>query len=308
MHTEARGRWRFVLEDIVTGHKTEASDCEVSDHVDRVSLLAVTRGLEALEQPSRVTLVTTSRYVARGLQYGLVEWRENDYCWEHFGSIQPIRNSDLWRRVDVALRFHEVQCRWMSQDSPAKEEPAVVAAIAELPHGDQMAQTSPESSEIQKRESDADSPEPNACPNRNEYTRTIDPEIALALTMSSHVADASDSAMQWTDGKAAVAGLERDPQRSSSIRIGSIYRAASEARYQDTAPIANPAMRGTAGTPSEHAIVHPLRERRLFDMRVSRPIHWVWNTILALDDFLVSCLRCLFLLDPRREHFRRRDY
>lgn len=110
-------RWRFVLENVETGHKIEAWDYEEILHPDRISLMAVIRGLEALDQPSKVTLVTTNRYVARGLQYGLSEWRENDFCWEHFGSIQPIRNQDLWRRVDIALRYHEVTCRWMAYDS-----------------------------------------------------------------------------------------------------------------------------------------------------------------------------------------------
>ena len=110
-------RWRFVLENVETGEKSEAWDYEEILHPDRISLMAVIRGLEALDQPSKVTLVTTNRYVARGLQYGLVEWRENDFCWEHFGSIQPIRNQDLWRRVDIALKYHEVTCRWMAYDS-----------------------------------------------------------------------------------------------------------------------------------------------------------------------------------------------
>jgi ribonuclease HI len=110
-------RWRFVLENVENGLKTEAWDHEPILHPDRISLMAVIRGLEALDQPSKVTLITTNRYVARGLQYGLVEWRENDFCWEHFGSIQPIRNQDLWRRVDIALRYHEVTCRWMAYDS-----------------------------------------------------------------------------------------------------------------------------------------------------------------------------------------------
>lgn len=110
-------RWRFVLENVENGLKTEAWDHEPILHPDRISLMAVIRGLEALDQPSKVTLITTNRYVARGLQYGLVEWRENDFCWEHFGSTQPIRNQDLWRRVDIALRYHEVTCRWMAYDS-----------------------------------------------------------------------------------------------------------------------------------------------------------------------------------------------
>ncbi len=114
--SEINCRWRFILENVESGQKVEACDYEEVLHPDRIALISVIRGLEALDQPSKVTMVTNNRYVARGLQYGLSEWRESDFCWEHFGSIQPIRNADLWRRVDVALRYHEVTCRWMSYD------------------------------------------------------------------------------------------------------------------------------------------------------------------------------------------------
>lgn len=112
----SRGRWRFVLEDVEGGDRMEAGDAETNLAPDRVALLAVVRGLEALEQPSRVTMVTSSRYVQRGMQYGLPEWRENEYCWEHFGAQQPIRNADLWRRIDRALQYHSVHCRLMAGD------------------------------------------------------------------------------------------------------------------------------------------------------------------------------------------------
>ncbi len=105
------GRWHFVLERLDGPERLEAADSESEVHRDRLALLAVVRGLEALEQPSQVTLVTTSRYVSRGLRYGLNEWREADYTWEHFGIQRPIRNADLWQRVDAAMQFHIVTCR-----------------------------------------------------------------------------------------------------------------------------------------------------------------------------------------------------
>jgi len=127
-HTSSRGRWRFILEDLEAGTRLEASDAELLAAPERAALLAVVRGLEALEQPSRVTLVTTSRYVSRGLQFGLNEWRESDYCWEHFGSVQPIRNADLWKRIDHAMQFHQVNCRWIAGDEPTS---MVVEPIAQ---------------------------------------------------------------------------------------------------------------------------------------------------------------------------------
>src|SRR5262245_14269365 len=93
------GRWRFVLEAVDGADKLEATDIEPGTPGDRLDLLAVVRGLEALDQPSRVTLVTSSRYVSEGLRYGLTEWRETNWHWECFGKMVPIKNHDLWQRV-----------------------------------------------------------------------------------------------------------------------------------------------------------------------------------------------------------------
>lgn len=122
------GRWHFVLERLDGPERLEAADSESDVHRDRLALLAVVRGLEALEQPSQVTLVTTSRYVSRGLRYGLNEWREAEYTWEHFGIQKPIRNADLWQRIDGAMSFHQVTCRLLQ--SPLVQ--AMVDAATEL--------------------------------------------------------------------------------------------------------------------------------------------------------------------------------
>ena len=122
------GRWHFVLERLDGPERMEAADSESDVHRDRLALLAVVRGLEALEQPSQVTLVTTSRYVSRGLRYGLNEWREAEYTWEHFGMQKPIRNADLWQRIDCAMSFHQVTCRLMQ--SPLAH--AIVETATEL--------------------------------------------------------------------------------------------------------------------------------------------------------------------------------
>jgi ribonuclease HI len=107
----SRPQWRFVLESVEGGARLEAADEEPNVRGDRLDLLAVVRGLEALDQPSRVTLVTPSQYVSRGLRSGLDQWRETSWQWERFGEMTPITNVDLWRRVDRALRYHKVEVR-----------------------------------------------------------------------------------------------------------------------------------------------------------------------------------------------------
>jgi len=114
------GQWRFILETVDGKTRFEAGDEEPESEESRLALLAVVRGLEALAQPSRVTVVTTSRYVSRGFLFGLQEWRANGWRWERFGEMAPIKNRDLWQRIDRAMQFHQVECRVWRFDMPEK--------------------------------------------------------------------------------------------------------------------------------------------------------------------------------------------
>ena len=124
------GRWRFVLEKVDGSTRFEADDEESVIDDSRLELLAVVRGLEALSEPSRVTLVTPSRYVTRGFRYGLDQWRENHWCWERFGEMTPVRNRDLWQRVDRAMKYHRVDCRVWRFDFPDSRVPNPRSALA----------------------------------------------------------------------------------------------------------------------------------------------------------------------------------
>ena len=128
---DRQGQWRFVLQAADGSATLEASDIEPEVGGERLELLAVVRGLEALDQPSHVTLFTPSRYVNRGIAYGLDEWRRDDWTWESFGEMVPVKNRDLWQRLDRALKFHEIEFRGYRFDpahtgefAPASLEPA----------------------------------------------------------------------------------------------------------------------------------------------------------------------------------------
>jgi ribonuclease HI len=124
---DCQGQWRFVLQSVDGTRQFEAADLEPDVQGERLELLAVVRGLEALEQPSRVTLVTPSKYVNRGLTYGLEEWRTNEWQWEHFGEMVPVKNRDLWQRVDRALAYHQLDCRTWRFDLPHQAPDALEA-------------------------------------------------------------------------------------------------------------------------------------------------------------------------------------
>ncbi|MEQ8846380.1 hypothetical protein [Botrimarina sp.] len=110
--------WRFALHAAEAPITVAASDAEPGADEDRLVLLALVRGLEALDQPSEVTVVTRNASVLRGLSRDLAVWRNNHWRWERFGRSAPVRDADLWRRVDQALRFHDVRCRTWRCDRP----------------------------------------------------------------------------------------------------------------------------------------------------------------------------------------------
>lgn len=124
------GWWRFRVRAADGTEQFEAGDVEPDARGERLSLLTAVRALEALEGPSHVTLVGASRYVRQGITFGLPEWRENGWQWEYFGQMVPVRDRDLWQRLDRALRFHQVDCRVWRSDGPHASPPAWRAQAA----------------------------------------------------------------------------------------------------------------------------------------------------------------------------------
>jgi ribonuclease HI len=107
---ERPGHWQFVLRPVDGSVDIVATDVEVDVRGERLDLLTVVRALESLDQPSQVTLIGCTRYVEQGIQFGLYEWRDNGWQWEYFGEMTPVRDFDLWQRMDRALQFHQVYC------------------------------------------------------------------------------------------------------------------------------------------------------------------------------------------------------
>ena len=93
--TTDSGCWHFVLKTDDGATKLEVSDNESGASAERLELLALVRGLEALDEPSRVTLVTSSGSIRRGLRFGLDSWRESQWQWERFGRMAPIKKRRL---------------------------------------------------------------------------------------------------------------------------------------------------------------------------------------------------------------------
>ncbi len=77
---------------------------------NRMELLAAIAALEALKRPSRVRLATDSQYLMRGITEWLPRWKRNG--WVTAGR-EPVKNRDLWQRLERALERHRVHWQWV---------------------------------------------------------------------------------------------------------------------------------------------------------------------------------------------------
>jgi len=110
--------WAFEIRTVGGVSQLKVEDIEPDVAGERLELLAVVRGLEAIAQPSAVTLVTSSKYVSRGIINGLEEWRSSDWQWERHGEMVSVKNCDLWQRIDRAMQVHRVRVRRWRLDDP----------------------------------------------------------------------------------------------------------------------------------------------------------------------------------------------
>ncbi len=77
---------------------------------NRMELMAAIRALEALRRPCQVVLTTDSEYVRKGITEWLPQWKRRGW---RTAARKPVKNEDLWRRLDELAAAHEVQWRWV---------------------------------------------------------------------------------------------------------------------------------------------------------------------------------------------------
>ncbi|WP_146118455.1 hypothetical protein [Blastopirellula marina] len=128
------GRWQFVLRKADRKFEIAETDFEPNHFGDRVALLAVVRGLEAIPEPSRVLLLTPSRYILNGVRYGLCAWEDQGFELERLGRRVAVRNHDLWARVAQAQQFHRIMAQYSEsglRDAARFEQGLTVPSIAD---------------------------------------------------------------------------------------------------------------------------------------------------------------------------------
>jgi len=103
------GGWAFILRHPASGKEIERSGSEPQTTNNRMELTAVIRGLEALTRRTDVELVTDSEYVGKGLTQWLLKWKANGWRRGSGKDKSPVKNEDLWRRLDELVLKHRLR-------------------------------------------------------------------------------------------------------------------------------------------------------------------------------------------------------
>jgi len=121
------GGWGALLR--YRGRERELSGAEAQTTNNRMELMAAIQALEALSRSCRVRLCTDSQYVCKGISEWLPGWRARG--WKTAGRT-PVKNADLWQRLDDAASRHDVEWVWVRGHSghPENERADGIARAA----------------------------------------------------------------------------------------------------------------------------------------------------------------------------------
>lgn len=107
------GGWGVLLravegEAVLKERELKGGEADTTNN--RMELLAAINALERLEKPSRLTVVTDSAYVKNGVTGWIFGWKRNGW---KTSAKKPVKNVDLWQRLDAAQERHSVTWKWI---------------------------------------------------------------------------------------------------------------------------------------------------------------------------------------------------
>ncbi len=124
------GGWAAVL--LFRGREKELSGGEPLTTNNRMELTAAIQALEVLKRPCIVELYTDSQYVRQGITAWMKNWKARGW---RTADGKPVKNEDLWRRLDAARNGHDVSWRWVKghADDPLNHRVDALAVAAMAP-------------------------------------------------------------------------------------------------------------------------------------------------------------------------------
>ena len=125
------GGWACILR--FNEHKKEMYGHEPHTTNNRMELLAAISALEALKRPCLVDIHTDSQYLRNGVMSWINSWKRNGW---RTAERKPVKNVDLWQRLEVAMARHRVRWHWVrghaGHDLNERADELARQAIAEI--------------------------------------------------------------------------------------------------------------------------------------------------------------------------------
>ncbi len=106
------GGWGVILR--YKGKERELHGGEKHTTKNRMELMAVIQALETLSRPCTVRIHTDSKYVQQGCEEWLANWKKRGW---KTAAKAPVKNEDLWRRLDTAMQRHTIKWQWVKGHS-----------------------------------------------------------------------------------------------------------------------------------------------------------------------------------------------
>lgn len=91
-------------------HEKELYGGEMETTNNRMELMAAIQGLESLTRRVHATLYTDSKYLKDGITQWIANWKRNGW---KTAAKKPVKNVDLWKRLDEALAGHTIEWQWV---------------------------------------------------------------------------------------------------------------------------------------------------------------------------------------------------
>lgn len=102
------GGWGAILR--YNGQEKTLYGAEPMTTNNRMELMAAIQALESLRRPCKVRLTTDSQYVQKGITEWLGNWKRRGW---KTAAKKPVKNVDLWMRLDVAVAEHDIRWEWV---------------------------------------------------------------------------------------------------------------------------------------------------------------------------------------------------
>jgi ribonuclease HI len=125
------GGWADTLSSQGVNKEPKGGERDTTNN--RMELMAAISALEALKKPCRIDLHTDSQYLRNGIMSWIGKWKRNGW---KTADKSPVKNVDLWERLDAALGQHQISWHWVKghagHDMNERADALVGEAIAEI--------------------------------------------------------------------------------------------------------------------------------------------------------------------------------